>query len=214
MAISHPKTTPFQRTLSIIFFIAPGNHFSRKKKKQVAEAAHDAIRYWNVWHFFGYKARERNAAPRLLNVHERVADRYSCIKVHAWSSHYLEATAWHSLAIKTRERPWQGRKGRGQKRGEQGRRTEKNQGGDWNKNKPEEREANKQKHGQKNTQTEEYQEGGEDRDEREGTMQQEEQKTETERTGDQKPEKKQIENRKKERRIVQPSSSALPPCTR
>jgi hypothetical protein len=45
-------------------------------------------------------------------------------------------------------------------------------------------------------------------------MPQEEQKTETERTGDQKPEKKQIENRKKERRIVQPSSSALPPCTR
>jgi len=32
--------------------------------------------------------------------------------------------------------------------------------------------------------------------------------------GDQKPEKKQIENIKKKRRIVQPSSSALSPYTR
>jgi hypothetical protein len=156
MVISHPKTTPFQRTLSIIFFIAPGNHFSRKKKKQVAEVAHDAIRYWNVSHLFGYKARERNAAPRLLNVHERVADRFSCIKVHAWSSHYLEATAWHSLAIKTSERPWQGRKGRGTKKRRTVEKNWKKPGGNWNKNKPVKREANKQKHGQKNSHTEEY----------------------------------------------------------
>jgi hypothetical protein len=35
----------------------------------------------------------------------KVADRYACIKVHARSPYYLEGTAWHSLAIKARERP-------------------------------------------------------------------------------------------------------------
>ena len=49
------------------------------------------------------RGKKRRAAP--AKCPQRVADRYSCIKVHARSPHYLEAIAWHSFAIKARERP-------------------------------------------------------------------------------------------------------------
>jgi len=49
------------------------------------------------------RGKKRRAAP--AKCPRRVADRFSYIKAHARSPHYLEAIAWHSLAIKARERP-------------------------------------------------------------------------------------------------------------
>jgi hypothetical protein len=51
---------------------------------------------------------------------------YSCIKIHAWSPHYLEATAWHSLVIITREGTEQ-KRGGGELEHEEGKEKHKHQ---------------------------------------------------------------------------------------
>ena len=62
MIISHLKTVSFQRALFTTFLITPGKPFQQEEEGAIRSAAHDAIRYWNVYMAFsGYKDRERKA---------------------------------------------------------------------------------------------------------------------------------------------------------
>jgi len=87
MVISHLKTAP---TLFITFFITPGEPFQQEEEDMISLSCHD---YWNVWHLFGYKAREKRTPLPSPTV--TIA---SAITISL-----LSGKRMHSLAIKARE---------------------------------------------------------------------------------------------------------------
>jgi len=89
MVISHLKTAP---TLFITFLITPGEPFQQEEEEMTSLSCHD---YWNVWHLFGYKAREKQTPLPSPTV--TIA---SAITVSL-----LSGKRMHSLAIKAREGP-------------------------------------------------------------------------------------------------------------